>query len=380
MIRTAFYYTDSSSFGGVERAMLQHMEWLERKDWAPTLIHHAAAGISVLLQEAQQLDVRLVEIPPLPLGLSGARRVPAFAAMLRAERPAVFHAHLSWPQACKWGLVSAILAKVPVVVATCHLWVDAPYTLASRWQQRMLTARLGKYIAVSPEIAWKLERIFHVPGSKVQILRSSVNYDRYENSSRLPPPPEMAHLASRPVILTVARLDEQKGLPTLIEAAAQVPDATFVLVGEGPERPALQALCQKLGLNGRVIFAGFQQDIPAWLGHCSLFVLPSLYEGVPLSLLEAMAAGRPVIASQIPGNREAVTHGETGWLVPPGDAVALAEAIRLLLADSKLAQRLAVAGQARARSEFSSQAMVRQVVQVYTSLFEKAQQDGQGHA
>ena len=207
------------------------------------------------------------------------------------------------------------------------------------------------------------------------IHRSTIR--RYENSANLEPPAELALVRDRPMILTVARLDKQKGLPTLLEAAAQVPEAVFVLVGEGPERAALEAQCRELGLEERVIFAGFRQDIPAWLGHCNLFVLPSLYEGVPLSLLEAMAAGKPVIASAIPGNDEAVTHAETGWLVPPGDATALARAIRLLLADQVLAQRLAFAGQARARREFSSEAMMQQVEQVYTELLEKAQKGRQ---
>ena len=143
--------------------------------WRPVLVHHPEAGISALLQEAAHLDVRLVEMPPLPLGLSGARQVPAFMAMLHAERPAVFHAHLSWPLACKWGLVAALLERVPAVVATLQLWVDAPYTPASRWQQRMIAARLGKYIAVSRDIARKLEQVFNVPSSKLQVIHSSVD-------------------------------------------------------------------------------------------------------------------------------------------------------------------------------------------------------------
>jgi glycosyltransferase involved in cell wall biosynthesis len=175
-------------------------------------------------------------------------------------------------------------------------------------------------------------------------------------------------------------LDKQKGLSTLLTAAALVPEAFFVLVGEGPERAFLEAQCQVLGLEQRVMFAGFRQDIPAWLGHCNLFVLPSLYEGMPLSLLEAMAAGKPVIASAILGNNEAVTHAETGWLVPPGDSESLAKAIRLFLADQALAQRLALAGQTRARKDFSSEAMVQQVEQVYDELLEKAQKSGSYHA
>jgi glycosyltransferase involved in cell wall biosynthesis len=381
MIQTVLYYTDSTSFGGVETAMLHLLKDLDRTRWQPVLVHHREAGILPLLQEAARLDVRLVEMPHLPLGLIGARQLPAFGRMLRTERPAVFHAHCSWPLAGKWGLVSALLERVPAVVATLHLWVDAPYTHSTRWQQRLIATRMGMYVAVSREIAWKLEKIFHVPASKVQIIHSSVDNARFENAAQLEPPAELAApqgpllKQGRPIILTLARLDKQKGLPTLLDAAAQVPEAVFVIVGEGAERAALEAQRQALGLQDRVIFAGFRQDIPAWLGYCRLFVLPSIYEGVPLSVLEAMAAGKPVIASNIPGNDEAVVHAETGWLFPPGDATALAQAIRLLLANPDLAQRLALAGQVRARSQFSSQVMVQKVEQIYTELLEKAPKD-----
>jgi glycosyltransferase involved in cell wall biosynthesis len=379
MIQTIFYYTDSSHFGGVERAILLHIEGLDRSAWRPVLVHHPEAGISALLQEAIHLDTRLVEIPPLPLGLSGLRQVPAFMALLHSERPAVFHAHLSWPMACKWSLVAALLAGVPAVVATLHLWVNSSYSASARWQQKKIASRLGKYIAVSQDTAQQLKQTFSVPEAKLQVIHSSVNIQRYTGAVNCETPGELAQFSDRPVILTVARLDQQKGLPTLLTAAAQVPEAAFVIVGEGPERHALEVQSQELGINNRVVFAGFRQDIAAWLGHCSLFVLPSLYEGVPLALLEAMAAGKPVIASAIPGNDEAVTHAKTGWLVPAGDAGALADAINHLLADPNLAQQLASAGQARALNEFSSQAMIRQVMQIYTGLLEKKREGSRQH-
>jgi glycosyltransferase involved in cell wall biosynthesis len=359
---------------------LQHLEGLNRRDWQPILVYHPDPGISAFIEDATRLEVRLVEMPSLPLGLSGGRRMRAFCTMLHTERPSIFHAHLSWPLACKWGLVAALLSRVPAVIATLQLWVDAPYTRSARWQQRMIAAHLGRYIAVSHDIAGKLEHVFNVSGSKLQVIHNSVDDRYYKNAINLNPPADLPIVRDCPVVLTVARLDKQKGLPTLLEAATQVPEAFFVLVGEGPERRALEARCHELGLEGRVYFAGFRQDIPAWLGHCNLFVLPSLYEGVPLSLLEAMAAGKPVIASAIPGNDEAVIHAETGWLVPPGDAAALAKAIRLLLSDPKLADRLALAGHARAQKEFASESMMQQIEQVYTEVLEKAQGGGLQHA
>ena len=380
MTQTGMYYTDSNNYGGMERAILQHIEGLDRSAWRPVLVHHPEAGISAFLQEAARLDVRLVDVPRLPLGLRGAQQVPAFKAMLHAEHPSVFHAHLSWPLACKWGLVAALFEQVPAVVATLHLWVETRYTPASRWQQSIIASRLGKYITVSRNIAEKLEQVFNVSSSKLQFIHSWVANHFLENVSKLKPPAELEQFRDQPIVLTVARLDQQKGLPTLLEAAVQVPEAIFVIVGEGPERTALEAQRQELGLENRVIFTGFRQDIPAWLGHCSLFVLPSLYEGVPISLLEAMAAGKPVIASAIPGNDEAVTHAETGWLFPPGDADALAKAVRLLLADQNLAKQLATAGQAHVQKEFSINAMNQQIMKVYTDVLENTRQGRRFHA
>jgi glycosyltransferase involved in cell wall biosynthesis len=213
---------------------------------------------------------------------------------------------------------------------------------------------------------------FHIPANKLQVIHNSVDLESNACPANLELPVELARFQKRPIVLTVARLDKQKGHTTLLEAAAQIPEAVFVLVGDGPERARLQALCQSLALEERVIFTGFRSDIQSWLAHCDLFVLPSLYEGTSLSVLEAMAAGKPVIASDIPGNDEVIVHGKTGWLVPPGDAIQLSQALRALLVDTALAQRLALAGQAKVQREYSVKAMVEQVEQVYADLLDKA--------
>jgi glycosyltransferase involved in cell wall biosynthesis len=154
----------------------------------------------------------------------------------------------------------------------------------------------------------------------------------------------------------------------LLEAAALVPHAIFVLAGDGPERPALEAQARSLGIEGRVRFLGHRTDIPQLLAVSDLFVLPSLYEGLPLSVLEAMAAGKPVIATQIGGTSEVVTDGETGLLVKPRDSNALAAAIQRLLTDQDLANRLARSALDRVRHEFSSDVMVRRVSRIYQDL------------
>ena len=215
-------------------------------------------------------------------------------------------------------------------------------------------------------------QVFHIPIDKLQVIHNSVDLESYASPASLELPIELACCQNRPVVLTVARLDKQKGHAILLEAAAQLPEAVFVLVGDGPERAYLQAQCKSLGLEERVIFTGFRSDIRNWLAHCDLFVLPSFYEGQPLSILEAMAAGKPVIASAIPGNDELIEHGKTGWLVPPGDAIQLTQALRVMLTDPALARCLALAGQVKVQKEFSIRTMVKQVEQLYSDLLERA--------
>src|SRR5262249_5244968 len=134
----------------------------------------------------------------------------------------------------------------------------------------------------------------------------------------------------RPVVLTLGRLDAQKGYPVLLEAAAQLPDADFAVAGEGPERDVLEDLAGRLGIADRVHFLGHRTDVPELLAAADVFALPSLYEGSSLAVLEAMAARRAVVSSAVGGTEELIEDGESGLLVPPGDAAALAGAIRRL--------------------------------------------------
>lgn len=366
--RTVVHFTDSAGYGGAEQAILQLLAGLDRDRWRPVLMHHAEPGLAPLLKRAAALEVRLCPVPPLPLGRQGAARLPGFVRRLRAEGPAVFHAHLTWPLACKYALLGAVLARVPALVATSQLFVELPYDRSTRMQLRLLAEALGCHIAVSQATARQLRRAFHIPARKIRVVPNAVQLDsfdrpRYQALTDRPGP-----AGDRPVVLTVARLDGQKGLKYLLEAAALVPGAQFVLVGEGPERAELEAMVGELGLGERVRFLGYREDIPELLASCDLFVLPSLYEGLPLSVLEAMAAGRPVIATAIGGTDEIITNGHTGLLVPAASATALARAIRLLLANPTLAGHLALSGRAWVRERFSAARMARSVEAIYDQL------------
>ena len=365
MGHTVIYFTDSTEFGGAEQALLHLLAGLDRQRWRPILLHHPSAGLSPLLEGANSLSIELQVVPAMPLGWRGAIEIPHFVRRLQTLHPAVFHAHLTWPLSCKYGLVGALLARIPAIVATLHLFVELPYGYSSRLQQQFIATRVQRYIAVSRHVSQRWHETFRIPQQKIKVINNAIPLDSVWHSGNGKARANFWGAESRPIVLTVARLDKQKGHCYLLQAAARIPDAMFVFVGDGPERLSLETQAKELGLSDRVVLLGYRHDVIDLLDSCDLFVLPSLYEGFPLSILEAMSAGKPVIATAIAGNDEVVIAGQTGLLVPPASPIALAEAIETLLSDPDLAQRLAVAGQARIRREFSRAIMVQRVTQIY---------------
>ncbi len=365
MIRKVAYFTDSADTGGAEQALLHLLAGLDRSRWQPVLFHHPEPGLAHLLAEARRLDATLHEVPRMPPGWGGMGRLPGFVRVLAAERPAVFHAHLTWPLSCKYGLIGAILARIPAIVATEQLFIDLPYSRATKIQQRCIATKVDCYIAVSHDVRRRLQRTFRIPRHKIEVIHNAVPLHPVACKTDIATEKDAAWAMEQPIVLTVARLDKQKGLSHLLQAAARVPEATFVIAGDGPERARLESQARELQLGQRVVFLGHRRDIPVLLSGCDLFVLPSLYEGLPLSALEAMVAGKPVIATAVGGTDEAIIHGVTGLLVPPADAAALAEAIRRLLSDPALSRRLGMAGKDRVHRHFSLDTMVRSVTNVY---------------
>jgi glycosyltransferase involved in cell wall biosynthesis len=381
MIRTIVHFVESTEFGGNEQALLQLLAFLDRNRWRPVLFHYPEPGLEPLLERAQNLGVTLRTIPRLQ-GIQAAAGIPQLVRELQRERPAVFHAHLNWPMACKFGLIAAALARIPAVVATAQLFVEYQFPLKPvvYLLQQLIAMGVDRYIAVSKHVAQRLHQTYGFSAPKVCVVHNSAllnSFDspRVNNELRT----RFVGTDDRPIVLTVARLDKQKGLSYLLEAATLVPDAVFVLAGEGPERSALEAQMRTLGLQDRVHFLGYRQDIPELLTMCDLFVLPSLFEGFPLSILEAMAAEKPVVATAIGGTDEAVIHGETGLLVPPADPAALAQAIQAILSAPVFGKQLGAAGRARVCREFSAEVMVQRVTQIYEEILSSCRERHSRH-
>ena len=240
-----------------------------------------------------------------------------------------------------YGYLAARWARRPVF-ATCHLWFSATisdriYTGLDRFVLRYFDGVIG----VSPPIGSTLQKAW-VAQRKVAVIANGIDFSPFlsvEDAS------SDREFGSDLTIGIVGRLVRQKGHPILFAAARGIlekfPGATFVVVGEGPDRKQLEAQAQELGIAGSVYFAGFRDDMPSVYAGLDLMVMPSLDEGLPMTLLEAMAAKRAVIASAVGAVPEVIEHGQNGLLVKPGNAGDLQQAILSLLQDASLRHRIA---------------------------------------
>ena len=364
-MHTVVHYSDSRVFGGTERAILRLMAATDATRWRHVLMHNEAAP-GLLVSGARALGAS-VESAPIVSGKLDVPHLVALTGCIRRQAAAVFHAHLHWPLACKYGIAAARAARVPVVVATAQLHVELTREGFVDLQHRLMTACVDRYIAVSEDVASNLERRFNVPRSKISVVPNAADLDEIDAAGRTPPTDWPVQPGQRAALL-LARLETEKGVDIAVRAAAAVPEIALVIAGEGSCRDALETLVTQLGIRDRVHFLGHRTDPAALLAGADVFVLPSLAEGFPLSVVEAMAAGVPVVASDIGGTREAVEQEHTGLLVPPSDADALAAAIRRTLAEPAATSGRVRAARDRVTRELSAPAIAARVTAIYDAL------------
>ena len=368
MTQTVVHYLDSTAYGGCEAVVLSLLRGFDKNSFRPVMLHHESPSIEKLIQEARQIGVDCHVLPPIK-GASQGASLLALVEALRVIKPEILHAHLNWPLGCRYGIAAAKISRIKRVVATSHLvatsFADVRFAGMKQWLQ---AAMIDRYIAVSAAVKKSLCQSLGVPDAKVRVVPNGISAAPFTRNSNLALRSQLTEGRDIPLVLTPARLHEQKGHAYLLQAATLVPEAKFIFAGDGPERVKLELQCRQLGLEERVSFLGQRDDVPELLAACDLFVLPSLYEGMPVSVLEAMAAGKPVIATNVGGTDEVVINENTGVLLPPMNAAALATSITRLLADRALAARLAENGRKRATEMFSIESMVRGVTNVYDEV------------
>ena len=285
------------------------------------------------------------------------RSIGAHVRAFRRIGADVCHVNLRTPYACQGALIAGVLTGTRLV-AVEHLALHSPSGFM-RWTRRRLHSRYAAHVSVGIESARLVEAEVGLPRGTVDTIHNGIL------DVELPPPPVEPHA---PVLGSLGRLDEQKGYELLVEALADLPEATAVIVGEGPQRSLLEARAGELGVSERLCLPGWSDDARSLLPTFDVFVLPSRYEGFPLSIVEAMLAGLPVVASGVGSIAEAVEDGETGFVVPSGDRAALVAALRKLVGDPGLRRRLGDAGRARARLEFTAPAMAARYERLYDEV------------
>jgi glycosyltransferase involved in cell wall biosynthesis len=232
-------------------------------------------------------------------------------------------------------------------------------TAMQRRLKRFASRFLDAHVAVGTQSARDVERIVGLPEGSVRTIHNGVP-DR--------PIPQRQRNAGGPIIGSVGRLEPQKGFDVLLRALRVVPNAELLLVGDGTERGHLQKLANDLGVAERVTWAGWLSDPRATLGEMDVFVLPSRFEGFPLALVEAMLAERPVVATTTGSVEDAVIEAKTGFLVPPDDAEALAEAINQVLADANRGGQMGRRGRELALERFTARATAAAFEELYADI------------
>jgi glycosyltransferase involved in cell wall biosynthesis len=318
---------------------------------------------------ADQVEAGGVRVVSLGCEGRGLRTTLARAVRcLRALRPDVLHTHNPHPHLV--GSVAAALLGLPAVVNTKHGRND-PDRRAAVLLNRFAALLSRTVVAVSDDAARVATAVERVPRRKVRLIRNGIDLAPF-------PPPDPAARRGPVRAIHVARLNLIKDQTTLLEAvrlmADRVPDFRLTVVGDGPRREDLLADRDRLGLRDRVDFLGERADVPALLAQADLFVLSSLQEGLSLTLLEAMAAGLAVVATDVGGNREVVVPGETGLLVPSRSPDRLAEAILACVRDPAATREMGRRGRSRVEREFGLDATVQQYENLYESVVSRRHQ------
>lgn len=379
-------------FGGTERQVANLVKMLDRARF--DLRFGCLKRWGHFLEEIDRHQIPLAEYSIDSLYKAGAlRQHLRLASDIRRQRIQIVHSYNFYANV--FAIPAAKLAGVPVIVASVR---DAGvYLTPAQKCVQNFVIRFADCILVNAEAIrrWLIEQ--GCAAAKIRVIKNGIDLSRFnrkKNDTGLRR--ELGLSRSAPLVMVLSRLNPQKGIEYFLQAAAAVgrscPSARFLVVGDGFVRrndviesdvtyqQALKQHAAKLGLGERVIFTGFRADVPELLSEAAVSVLPSLSEGLSNTLLESMAAGVPVVASRVGGNPEVIEDGIGGYLVPPRDPGALAQAISAILKDRDLARDLGEQSRRRIVERFSLERMVHETQELYVQLLErKTQRKGRGY-
>lgn len=341
--------------GGAETLLLQLVRGLDRSRFDVTVCALVSGG--VLTPSFRELGIRVHELGVVA-GAGELRGVGLFALVARS-RPDLIHARLILPSL--WARLARPFG-IRVITDELGLAEDRPPLIT--WINRATQPLCDLTIANSKAVAARVRERDGVPGSRLRVIYNGIDVARFSGiAPRSTPTYDL---------ISVARLERYKGIFDLVDAMERIvsrrPGTTLAMVGDGAGRVALERRIAERGLGSSIRLLGRRMDIADLLPLARVFVLASHEEGFPVAIVEAMAAGLPVVATAVGGNPEAVSTGRTGSLVPPRDPAALADAILVYLADPGLVRSHGAAGRTVALERFDLGRMIRDYEEVYESI------------
>lgn len=323
-------------------------------------------------------------IPVFTMGDRDFRRRTSYtgfidvARLLRREHVDVVHTHNTQPFLD--AVPGGILAGVRTMIHTDHAR-HFPDQWRYMFAERVLSHFVYRVVGVSDDTSRNLTKYEKISPRKIVTIPNGISGQVYDVAvDREAKRRELGLPANAVVLGFASRLEPQKGVPYLLDAMPEIvrrtPNVVLLIVGQGREQPALERQTAELGLGAHVRFLGVRFDMPELLGLFDVMVLPSVWEGLPMIILEAMAAGCPIVATPVGGVPTAVRRGETGLLVEPRNPSALADAVAELLNNPERRRQFGKAAKRVFRSDFTAEAMTRK----YEALYLRLELSGKGAA
>jgi glycosyltransferase involved in cell wall biosynthesis len=349
--------------GGAEQLLLNAAPYLDTTDF------HYEVAYTFSQHDDFVSELRDAGLSVQCLGRERAAWMSHLRTLVRQRKPKVVHTHS--PYMAVGARLLLKRPRGPRLIHTEHNVWESYHPMTRRGN--LLTFPLNDHVfAVSEHVRESIRyppALRFLPMPRMEALYHGLDLASVDGWERSDGVRESLGIPKNvPVIGTVANFKPQKGHRYLLEAAVRIrqsfPEARFILVGFGPLEAALRRQVRQLGLEGNVIFTGSRSDVPRLTASFDVFALPSLFEGLSIALVEALAVGTPAVVARTGGVTEVVTHHVDGIVVPPRDSVALGDAIVSLLSDRPLQQRLVKAGKKRAR-DFDIKAAVRRIEEVY---------------
>jgi glycosyltransferase involved in cell wall biosynthesis len=362
---------------------------LAERGYQTTLVAGSLArGEDSMAFVADELGIEVERIEELHREISPLRDAVAIlrlARLIRRVRPHILHTHTA--KAGAVGRLAALLAgdaRPPIVVHTFHGHVLRGYfdplrTAGFRLLERWLATKTTALVAVSPQVRDDLVSLGVAPRERFVVVRLGIELEQRVAAERDGRGESRRVLGIGPdrfAVGWIGRMTGVKRTDDVLRAFRRLRDrgvdACLCMIGDGPDRPAVERRAHELGLMHDTVFLGYQEEVAPFYAAFDAMILPSINEGTPVSAIEALAAGRPVVATRVGGVPDVVREGEDGFLVEPGDVDALADRLARLAADPELRKRLGAAGRARVVPRYSVERLVDDIDLLYRSLLESS--------